>query len=180
VKRFASVRYDGVLAPGERQAAARTLASSGAEVTSWSAAAGRTYAGVVFAPEAPFATERPPVGRIDVPPLVALRIVPDASRALDALVDAFTGDGRPAGLIDARRDGDALVIELDTTRTPLDLVVAAVDIEIMHVSGRRIQPLLPFDDATLTAFAGALLGEPDLEPARLIETHLEPLLGQLR
>ena len=180
MKRFASVRYDGVLAPGERQAEARTLASSGAEVTSWSAAGGRTYAGIVFGPEAPIATAPPALGRIDVPALVALRVLPDAPRALDALEAAFGGAGRLAGVIDARRDGDALVIECDAARTPFDLVIAAIDVELAHAPGRRIEPLLPLDDATLTAFAAAVLGEPDLQPTRLIETHLDPLLGATR
>jgi hypothetical protein len=73
-----------------------------------------------------------------------------------------------------------MVVEVDTARTSLALVVATIDAELQSAPGRRIVPLLPLGDAALVAFAGALLGEPSLDVSRLIETHLEPLLGAAR
>lgn len=175
MKRLASVRYDGVLAPREREEAARSLASAGAEVTSWNAAAGQTYAHVVFKAEAPLDFQTS--GRLDEPPLTVLRVIPGARADLAIVHDALAGPGRPAGVVDARLDDRALVVELDASRTPLALLVAVVDVALGGAPGRRIAPLLPLDDATLSAFAGAVLGEPDLDPSRLIETHLEPLTG---
>jgi hypothetical protein len=119
----------------------------------------------------------PPSGvRYDEPPLVVLRVTPLGGRVA-ALRHALGGPGRPAGVLDVRVDGPALVLELDATRTPLALVVATIDAELGSAPGRTIEPLLPLDDATLVAFAATALGEPDLDTSRLVETHLEPLLG---
>jgi hypothetical protein len=177
LKRFASLRYDGVLAPREREKMARSLASAGVAVTSWNAAAGRTYARVALAGSPTSAAELP--GRIDEPPLTVLRLIPDTPPDLARVRDALGGPGRPLGVVDARLDDGTLVVELDTSLTPLALLVAVVDVALGGAARRRIEPLLPLDDATLTAFAGALLGEPELDSSRLIETHLEPLIGAL-
>ena len=147
MKRLASVRFEDGLERNERGAAARTLASAVAVVTSWS----------------------------HVP--VALRVVPDAPRMLEPLLACLSGPGRPTGIVDARRDDDAVVVEIDAARTPLALVLAIVDTELERAPGRTIEALQPLDDATLTALAGALLGEPRVDASRLIETHLGPLLG---
>jgi hypothetical protein len=177
VRRFASVTYDSELAPDERAAASQELASAGAAPTSWICAAGRTYASVAFRSGARFAHERLPGARCDEPALAVLRVTPLAPRGLAPLHRALGGPGRPAGIVDVRADGPALIVELETTRTPLALVVAAIDAELGSSPGRTIEPLLPLDDATLTAFVATQLGEPALDVSRLVETHLEPLLG---
>jgi hypothetical protein len=174
------VTYDSVLAADERDSASRELASAGATVTSWNAAAGRTYAAIVCAPDASLGAEETPGVRFSEPPLAVVRVEPDAARNVGTLHGAFSGPGRLNGVLDARIDGSAVVIEVDTAVTPLALVVAAIDAELSSSPGRRIVPLLPLDDATLVALAGALLCEPDLTVSRLIETHLEPLLGAPR
>jgi hypothetical protein len=171
------VTYDSVLAADERDSASRELASAGATATSWNVAAGRTYAALACDPDASLEATTSPGIRFYEPSLVALRVEPDAARSVPALYEAFSGPGRLAGVLDARVDGPAVVIEIDASRTSLALVVAAIDAELSSSPGRRIASLLPFDDATLVAFAGALLSEPDLAVSRLIETHLEPLLG---
>jgi hypothetical protein len=115
--------------------------------------------------------------RVDVPALAVLRVEPLWPRALPALMHALSGPGRPAGVVDARPDGaSALIVELDCGTTALALVVALIDVELRAAPGRRIVPVIEFDDDVLTAFAGAALGEPDLDRSRLIETYLEPLL----
>jgi hypothetical protein len=177
VRRFASVTYDSELAPDERAAASQELASAGAAPTSWICAAGRTYASVAFHTGARFAHDRPSGVRCDEPPLAVLRVTPLADRRVAALHRALGGPGRPAGVVDVRADGPSLVVELETTRTPLALVVATIDAELASTPGRTIEPLLPLDDATLVAFAATHLGEPQLDVSRLVETHLEPLLG---
>jgi hypothetical protein len=156
---------------------ARTLRSSGAEVTSWNAAAGRTYANVVFSPDARFASDPPSSAQVNAPPLFVARITPVDATRLPALEDALAGAGRPAGILATHREPDSLVIELDQVRTPLALVLALIDVETGPGSARRIEPLLPLDDAALTALGAALLGEPQLDTTRLIETYIEPMLG---
>ena len=180
MKRSASIRFDDVLAAGEREIAARTLRSAGATVTSWNDAAGHSYAALSIEPEASL-VPRPVglAGRIDEPPLVILRITPAAPARLAALSGALGGEGRPRGVADCRSEGAALIVELDPQTTSLAFVVALIDVELAPWPGRRIEPLLPLGDATLAAFARDVLGEPDLDPGRLIETHLDRLLATL-
>jgi hypothetical protein len=177
VKRFAGVRYHGVLDETGRNAATRSLRSAGAEPTSWTSGAGYTYASVLLGSECDVERIVAEGGRVDCPPLVVLRIRPDAGRRLAALESALGGPGRPAGVLEARPDGGALIVEFDARRTPLDVVVALVDAELASAPGRTIEPLVTLDDRTLTGFASSLLNETALDPSRLIETHLEPLLA---
>lgn len=170
MKRFASVRFDGVLGASERDEITRAYRSAGATVTSWAASATRSYVTLAFAP-----------GADDVPPALAvLRVTPRAPCMVRALECALGGAGRPAGSADVYRDGDAVVIELDPERSSVALVVATIDVELGPAPGRTIEALVPLDDATLTAYAGFLLGEPALDASRLIETYLEPLIAASR
>ncbi len=177
--RFASVRYDGVLGPRERDDTVRSLRSTGADVTSWNVAAGRTYSRVRLesAGEAAALALLRRDARVDVPALGVLRVEPLWSHTVPALFDALSGPGGPAGIVDVRPDGAAaLIVELDCRITPPALVLALIDVELRTAPGRRIVPLLAFDDDVLTAFAGTLLHEPGLDGSRLIETYVEPLL----
>jgi hypothetical protein len=183
VIRFASVRYDGVLGPSERDETVRSLRSTGADVTSWSVAGGRTYCRVRVnaADESAARAALPRAARVDLPPLGVMRVEPFWPAALPALRHALGGPGRPAGVVDLRSDGSAaLVVDFDCRRTAPDLIVAVIDAELRAFPGRRITPVLPFEDDVLAAFAGALLSEPDVDASRLIETHLEPLLRAAR
>lgn len=177
--RFASVRYDGVLGPRERDDTVRSLRSTGADVTSWNVAGGRTYSRVRFesAGEAAALALLRRTARVDVPPLAVLRVEPLWPNAFPALRDALAGPGRPAGVVDARPDGtSAVIVELDCRKTTPAFLVALIDVELRAAPGRRIVPVLAFDDGVLAAFAGTMLREPDLDGSRLIETYLEPLL----
>lgn len=180
MNRSATLCFDELLPSGERAATARTLRSSGAEVTSWNDAAGRTYAHVVFASDARFGSDPPSFARVHTPPLFIARVTPVLSTRLGALEEALCGSGRPAGILAGRPELGSLVIELDTTRTPLALLLALVDLEAGPGFGRRIEPLLPVDDAMLAALCASLLAEPELDTSRLIETYIEPMLDVCR
>jgi hypothetical protein len=170
VRRFASVRFDGVLGADEREAVARAYSSAGTTVTSWATSGTRSYATLAFAADA----------RNVPPPLLVLRVIPEATRLLETLRAAFAGPGRPAGVAEAYRDGRGVVIEFDPRRSSLALVVALIDAELATAPGRAIQTLVPLDDVSLTAYAGIVLGIPALTPAHLIETYLEPLIAASR
>ncbi len=179
MKRFASVTIDGVLAACEREAATRTLGSLGAIATSWSTRLGRTYARAVLDADAPFEAAATAVAaRIDAPPLAVWHVVPRFADKLAPLMDALAGPGAPIGMRDARRDTTSLVVEFDPSATSAAVVLALIDIETGGRALRRIEPLVPLDDATLATLAGAVLGEPELDASRLIETYLEPLLAE--
>jgi hypothetical protein len=148
--------------------------------TSWVLAASlaRTYARCEVAAEAEDAIARlGPAGpaRVDLPPLVVLQIVPEGAAALAALAEALGGEGRPRGIVSCERAAPALVVELDSDVTSLDLVVALIDAELRG-RPRRIVPLLPLEDDVLARFAAARLGAAAFGASRIIETHSEALL----
>ena len=178
MNRLASVRFDRVLADAERAEAARVMLSAEAKVGSWNvqSAAGRTYALLSLGLE----TDAQALGgalraRIDEPALVVLSIAVPERRALEALGEALGGAGRPAGVVDCRLAGDALLVELDESSTPLSLLVDLVDVVLRGAGGRSLFPLLGLRDESLAAFAGTTLAEPALDASRLIETWLERL-----
>lgn len=182
MKLFASARFTDALAAAERNAATRTLRSAGANPTSWETAGNRTYALLELESEAALAAVRESVPDAEVcaPPHVVLQIVPDHPRHVAALAHALAGPGRFAGIVESATLRDSVVIEVDVATTPLHLIVALIDVEI-GARNRRIETVLPLVDDVLVACAGALLGEPELrDAARLIETHLEPLLASAR
>ena len=175
MNRFGSVRFDATLGATERDGVARALRSVGARVTSWNGSGRRTYASLAVPDDFSADTDVDgyPDARVDVPPLAVLRVTPDARRRIPPLADALGGVGRPSGVIETYVDAaSAVVVEFDPRRTSVALVVALVDAELRTAPGRRIEPLVAFDDATLVAYAAVALGIPDLSPARLIETYL--------
>jgi hypothetical protein len=176
VKRFASVAFDEVLGPGDRDAAWRWVRSVGAHVTSWSDAAERSYA-LLAVPADCLLSDQFSGARVDEPPLAVLRITPARALGVDALERALGGAGRPLGVVEARRAGSAFVVAVKPDVTSLGFLVALIETALAGHSGGTIEPLLPFDDAALTELAGSLLAEPRLDAQRLIETHLEPLLA---
>lgn len=189
MKRYASVRFGDALDRQERESATRALRSAGATATSWKTTAARTYAGLEVDREADFKRlgdrlagerldERLPNARLDVPPLGVLRVRPVHAHLLARLSDALGGAGRPSGIIELVSDGDAVVVEFQPQRTPLHLVIALIDGELATAPGRTIEPLVPFDDATLAAFAGGMLAIADLDASRIVETHTEALLAR--
>ncbi len=178
VQRFASVRFDGALAERERDEATRSLGSAGATVTSWTRCGTRSYATVSLASDVTTATlAELTCAQVVSPPLLVVRVVPDAPRALPALERALAGPGRPAGVRDVRRVDASLVVECDGRVTALATLVALIDVELATAPGRTIEPLIGLDDETLVAFAGVLLAEPALDRARLIETHVAAMLA---
>lgn len=180
--RLAGIRFAKVLAASERDDVLRVVASVGATATSWRDAGDRTYALLALAPLSGGTQLRErlraaaPDARLDLPALAILRVTPDRERHLARLARALGGPGRPVGIVASATDGDALVIEADVRTTPLSSIVASVDAETGR-EGRRIEPLFPLSDAVLTELAGRELGLPDLDPSRLIETYLEPLVA---
>jgi hypothetical protein len=74
---------------------------------------------------------------------------------------------------------DAIVVEVDARTTSLATIVALVDVET-SARARRIEPILPLDDATLASFAAAILGEPSLDATRILEPYVEATLERCR
>jgi hypothetical protein len=185
VERLASIRFDRVLEDRERDELTRVLRSSGVEAGPWSSpsGSGRTYAALRFAqtaapdllePAARAALEAAG-GSLREPALALLEVAPQQAERLDALAAALAGPGGPAGIVECLRLRGSLLVELDEAVTPLSMLVDLIDIELAHAPGRRIVPLLGLSDERLAAFAAAVLGEPELDATRLIETYTEAL-----
>ncbi len=178
--RIAGVRFSGVLVECEREDVLRVVGSAGATPTSWGVAANRTFASLALTPSADTGAVAAllPNAVVSDPARAVLRIVPDDASEVARLEDALAGPGGFAGVAFAATESNALVIEVDVHVTPLSNILAVVDLET-GAHRRRIEPILPLDDATLAALAGALLHEPDLNDAsRVIETHLRPILAR--
>jgi hypothetical protein len=179
VKRLGSLRFDGVLASGEREAVARLLSSTGVEVASWTEA--QTLPLTYAAAELPEDVPEPAVsgGRFTEPRPAAFEIVPRHPLTLAALARALGGPGRPACIVECRAGSGGIVVEC-TAGASLRLILDVVDAELSASPGRTVRALLPVDDAALTAFAGATLAIDGLDGARLIETFSTPLLSRGR
>ena len=147
-------------------------------MTSWNVCDVRTYATVALARDPDLATLRSAVvGIVDEPPLLVLRVTPTAPHFAAAIAHALGGPGRPAGVLATFARASDVVVECDRSRTSLATLVALVDCELASSPGRRIEPLVGIDDATLVAFAANVLGELDLESSRLIEPHVARALA---
>ena len=176
MKRLGSLRFDGVLAPSERDDVVRLLASARIEVASWTAdrSGTRTYAALRLPPADASAAIDVPAARFADPAPIALEVVPHDPERLPALVRAVTGPGGTGAVADSVASAGALSLELAPGGS-LRLVLDLIDVETS--GARRIRPLLPLGDAALAALAAATLGIPDLDASRLIETFAEPLLA---
>jgi hypothetical protein len=58
------------------------------------------------------------------------------------------------------------------------LIVDTIDGELSNAPGRSIVPLVPLSDENIAAFAAAALHAPQLDAARILERHIEPLLAR--
>jgi len=82
---------------------------------------------------------------------------------------AFTGDGRPLGVLTCECADDTLRMVFDDAITPAELIDDLIAIESVFVPARVQGPL---DRATAARIAARGLGEPDLDVSRIIETYL--------
>ena len=85
------------------------------------------------------------------------------------VVEALSGAGGPAGIVDVTVEGPELTVRFDDMVTAPDLIDDLVAIESIFVPART-QRELAIDEAAAIAAAG--LGDPDLDGTRVIETHL--------
>jgi hypothetical protein len=82
---------------------------------------------------------------------------------------AFSGDGRPAGVLTCESTGDTLRITFDDAITPPELIDDLIAVESTFVPARAKEPL---DRSTAARIAAQGLGDPDLDVTRVIETYL--------
>lgn len=133
----------------------------------------RSYA-LVESAAPPSAAELPEGARSYDRPIVAVAIYPVAAQAIDGLLEALGGSGRPAGVLSCEAGDGCAIVEWDPTVTSPALIWNLVDAELRRWgSGRRAKLLSPLPPDVVTAIAAAGLQAPEIAPDRVLETLLE-------
>jgi hypothetical protein len=171
--RSAPILHDSVRATVEAAIAAR-----GGRLT-WrdDARSNRTYGLIELPEDAPAvrAVVREPVTVFEAP-IIALAVSPSVSEALPHVLEAFSGPGRPDGVISASVADGRLILEWNPARTKPALVVALIDTELRRfASGRTAELLAPLPEALVAEIAATGLTTPEIASNRVLETLLEEM-----
>jgi hypothetical protein len=140
------------------------------------ALANRSYASI----EAPST-----IAVADIPPasgdtiyegaIIALALFPTVPEALPAVLDALAGPGRPAGVLACHAVPAGVIVEWDPQRTPVDMILGTVDVELRRFSsGRTAELLSPLPAAVLAAIAARGLQTPQITKQRILELIVNP------
>lgn len=168
-----SVRFDVPPDAQQRAAFEAACAAAGCELHGFTEHAPSRRSFAILAGDGNFAY---PGCVMQIPPRVSLWIEPAMPAAVPALAAALGGAGRPAGvaLTDTRATG--ILVEVEDEVSPVLMVVRLVDVELARYGapGRRISFAGPLTAAAVARIAADGLGEPDLDQARIIESHLPP------
>jgi hypothetical protein len=107
---------------------------------------------------------------------ITIAVYPSAPEALPALERALSGEGRPVGVTGVRRGSDnSLVVEFDSARTRVRLLMAVIDSELHRYNAtRRTQLLSELSLEQMTHIASEELQAPEIAP----DTVLEALLAK--
>jgi len=176
VKFARTIRFDAAPVAAERAALERSIAAASGSIA-WrdDAPTGRTYALV----ESPEPIELGGSGTAYEGAIIALAVTPRPPEAFPALLDAFAGPGRPAGVRGAERVADELVLEWDPAVSAASLVVSVLDTELRRFAGSRVtRSLAPLPTSVVAAVAADGLGAPGIAADRVLETYLEVRHGR--
>jgi len=106
-------------------------------------------------------------------PVIALAVSPTVPEALQPLLSALGGAGRPAGVQACERHGTAAIVEWDMERTPWETLESLIDAECgVYRSGRVNVLLAPLPAAWWARLASYGLRAPELTPERILEVQL--------
>jgi hypothetical protein len=168
-----TVRYNPIPTDDARSSLADFARRNGATVSSRDdAELDRTYALIEGASAGSF--EGRGGATVFETPVIALAIRPNVAEALPAIQDALGGPGRPSGVVSCELAAGAIVIEWNLERTPADVVLAAVDVELARFGAARVSELLtPLPLAWWTSIASAGLSAPEIAPDRVLEALIE-------
>lgn len=111
------------------------------------------------------------VTRMIVP--ITLAVYPSAPEALPALERALWGPGRPDGITAVRPCAGGIVVEWDSARSPVRLVMGVIDAELRRYNAsRRSELLSPLSLEQITQIAAQELQAPEIGPDRVLEVLL--------
>lgn len=104
---------------------------------------------------------------------IVLAVYPSAPEALPALERALSGAGRPSGVTSVRRDGAGLVVEWDSSRSAVRLVLGVIDAELRRYnSSRRTELRCDLSLDELCRIAAEELKAAEIAPDRVLEALL--------
>jgi hypothetical protein len=109
-------------------------------------------------------------------PIIALAVSPSIDEALPPILHALGGPGAPAGIRSCEAFESRVIVEWDLDRTPAEIVMGLIDVEIARFCARRVNELLsPLSLTWVARIAADGLRAPEIAPDRI----LEHLLGGL-
>ncbi|MGC1381994.1 MAG: hypothetical protein WA814_13345 [Candidatus Baltobacteraceae bacterium] len=112
-------------------------------------------------------------GRVYETAIIALAVFPTVPEALPAVLDALGGAGRPAGVVACYRCAGGAIVEWDLDRSPAEVILGLIDVELGRFrSGRTAELLAPLPAATIAAVAAQGLAAPQIIPDRILEVQI--------
>lgn len=104
---------------------------------------------------------------------IVLAVYPSVPEALPALERALGGPGGPEGVTAVRRDGSALVVTWDPSRSSVRLVIAVIDTELhRYHATRRTELRGGLSIEQLCQIAAQELMTPEIAPDRVLDVLL--------
>ncbi len=168
-----TVRYNSIAGEDRRSSLGDFARRNGAGVT-WqdSSAFNRSYALIEGTSAESLETQAG--ATVFETPVIALAIRPNVAEALPAIADALGGPGRPAGILSCETILEAVVVEWNLDRSPADIILALIDVELARFGAERVNELLsPLPLPWWTAIASAGLRAPEIAPDRVLEALIE-------
>jgi hypothetical protein len=169
---YLTISVAGALDPARKAEIDEAVARRGGTIA-WRthSAVNRSYASVASAS---------PIGVSDVPPaagdvvyngaIIALALFPTVPEALPLLIEALQGSGRPEGVLACQAVPGGLVVEWNPQRSPVELVLGVVDLELRRFAGGRTAELLsPLPAEVVAAVAASGLQTPQITTQRILE-----------
>lgn len=171
-----TIRFDGVLGDAQRKELAAEL-PAGASVhfsddTRWKRTYGLVEGTALLEPgEAAGSLAN---ARWYDDAIIALAIEPTPADALPAILEALSGPGGPAGVLECAVSGGAAIVEFLPSRITPSLILNVIDVELRRFRGYRSVALLnPLPAEVSAKIAADGLQASEITTQRILETLLE-------
>lgn len=169
---YLTISVAGTLHPAHKAEIDEAVGRRGASIA-WRthAIANRSYASI-SAPSSIAVADIPsaPGDTIYEGAIIALALFPTVPEALPTLVEALSGPGCPASLLGCHALAGGVVVEWDPQRTPVEVLLGIVDVELRRFSsGRTAELLSPLPPEVVAAVAARGLQTPQITTSRILE-----------
>lgn len=167
----------GVLDPARKAEIDEAVARRGARIV-WRThvVANRSYASISAPSQIPVADiPSAPGDAIYEGAIIALALFPTVPEALPDLVEALSGPGCPSSVLACHPMAGGVIIEWDPQRSPVEVMLATIDVELRRFSsGRTAELLSPLPSEAVAAIAARGLQTPQMTTRRILELIVNP------